>query len=167
MDPFTIAAGISGIGSLFKGITSLIAGNRQRDADNAAAAQALGEAGVNAQTALQEGDAAAAHGAAVAAANGGGFVGSSIGVIQNLSNQAMFNARAQVYRGQTIAQRDKYEGGVAHAQGVQGFVGSMIDAGTSLVGGMARSAQSAAYIKALGTVRGVGGGYDGSMDGMF
>jgi hypothetical protein len=143
MDPITIAAGIAAVGSLFKGITGLFGGNAKAKAEKAAAAQAGQEAGVNAQAALAEGDAAAAQGAVQAAANGGGFVGSSIAAIQNLSNIAMFKARAAAYRGQTEIQNHLYGARVAKAQGVNSLIGGVIGAAGALAGGLAGGAPGA------------------------
>lgn len=140
MDPFTIAAGISAIGGLFKGLTSLFSGEAQKKAADNAATQHLQEAGVGVQESLQEGDQVAARGATQAAANGGGIVGSSLGVISQISQAAMFNARAQAYRGRTQAQADVYQGKVAMAQGIQGLVGGVVSSASSLVGGFQQDA---------------------------
>lgn len=157
MDPFTIAAGIQAVGSLFKGVTGLIAGNHQAQALEYAAQQAEMEGGVNAGIALQQGDQVAAHAAAQAAANGGGLTGSAIGVIEQLSGQAMFNARAAAYRARTEAQADVYKAGVAKAQGRQALIGGVVDAGSSLVGGFMRSAAVGRQTRALATLRNAGG----------
>lgn len=150
MDPLTIvAAGISAIGSLFKGITSLFGGNNEEKAAEYAAQQHQDEAGVSAQEALDEGARAAAHAAVQGAANGGGFVGSTLGVIQDLSNRAMFNARAALYRGKAQAQSDIYQGKVAQAQGQQALIGGVLGAGSSLIGGFAKSASDSAQLKAF------------------
>ncbi len=126
------AAGLSAVGSLLSGIGSLVAGNHKATAERYAATQANDEAGVNAQIALQEGDQVAADAAVQAAANGGGFVGSSLAVLSSLSQQAMFNARAQVYRGRSEAQQHLYNAKVAKAQGRLGLVTGILSAGASL-----------------------------------
>ncbi len=77
----------------------------------------------------------AAKAATQAAANGGGFTGSSLGVIQNLSQRAMFNARAQVYRGQSEAQAHLYAGKVAKTQGFMDLAGGVLGAASSVASG--------------------------------
>jgi hypothetical protein len=156
LDPFTLAAGLSAIGSVFKGITGLIAGKREAQADKNAALQAEMEGGVNAQEALQSGNATAARAATQVAANGGGFVGSSLDVVKNLSEQAMFQARGQAYRARTVAQNDIYKAGVAKAQGLNQFVGSLINAGSSVAGGMMQQGLYQQQMLALKSLRGEG-----------
>jgi hypothetical protein len=153
MDPFTIAAGISAIGSLFKGVTGFLGGNRQASAERRAAEQAEAEGGVAAQQAVAQGDQVAAQGAVNAAANGGGFTGSALASISQLSQQALFNARAAAYRGVTEAQSHLYQAKVAKQQGLQDLVGGAIDAGASLYGGVARSGAEAKQLAALKTLR--------------
>jgi hypothetical protein len=164
MDPFTIMAGIGAVGSLFKGLTGFFGGNAQAQEERNAAEEADRQAGVNAQIALQQGDEAAAHGAVAAAANGGGFVGSAIGVIGNLSNQAMYNARQQVYRGQTEAQNDLYGAAVAKTQAWDSLISGGVGAASSIVGGFAQASLAAQQKAALSALKGdpyaaYGGGY--------
>lgn len=156
MDPFTIAAGISALGSLFKGASGVFGGLNEQKAEQNAATQHEEEAGVNASNALQEGDEATARAATQVAANGGGFVGSSVGVLNGMASKAMFNARTQVYRGQTQAQADLYSGQVAKAQGIDEGISGAIDAGSSLAGGFMRSAQFSQYRQLLGQAKGLG-----------
>lgn len=156
MDPFTIAAAISAAGALFKGVTGFLGGNAEDQAEKQAAQQHLNEAGVNADEALMQGDQAAARAATQVAANGGGFGGSSLGVINQLSSDAMFNARAQAYRGRTQAQSDLYAGSVAKTQGVDSLISGVVGAGSSIAGGFMRQAQFGAQMNALGRLRGYG-----------
>lgn len=167
MDPFTIAAGISALGGVFKGLTGFFGGNAQAQAERNAALQAQMQGGVNAGLALQQGDAVAAHGAVTAAANGGGFVGSSLGVIQNLSQQAMYNARQQVYRAQTEAQAHLYAGQVDSMNARNALIGGAVDAGSSLVGGFARSALFKQQLGLWSTLRGLGADTPYDMAGAF
>lgn len=154
MDPTIVAAGIQAVGSLFKGITGFFQGNSQAKAYKVAARQAEAEAGVQSSVALQQGDAVAAQGAVNAAANGGGFVGSSIAAIQQLSSQAMFNARAAAYRGATEGQTDLYNAKVAKAQGLSALIGSLSPAGGALYGGVARQQAEDRQLAALTTLKG-------------
>ena len=139
---FNFAGGLGAVGGLLKGIGDSIAAGRKATALDRAALQSSEEAGVNAQTALQQGDATAATAAVRAAANGGGLTGSSLGVIQNLSSQAMFNARAQIYRGNVERQNDLYEAATERAQGWSSLVGDTLSGATSRLGSMAQSAQA-------------------------
>jgi len=149
MDPITIAAGISALGSLFKGVSGLFAGNAQAKAEKNAARQADAEAGVNAQIALAQGDQTAAQGAVQAAANGGGFVGSSLAAISDLSRAAMFKARSAVYRGQTEMQAHLYNAKVAKAQGTNDLIGGVIGAAGAAAGGMAGLSSQAKLMSLL------------------
>lgn len=153
MDPISI--GIAAASSLFKGITGFFSGNSQAKAMKAAARQAGDEAGVAAQGALAQGDAAAAQGAVQAAANGGGLVGSSLGVIQMLSQRAMFNARAAAYRGVTEQQTDLYNARVAKAKATTGLISSVFGAAGDIAGGM--SASKIPPAAAAGSVNGGAG----------
>lgn len=160
MDPFLVSAGINAVGSLFKGIGGFFGANNQARAMQAAAAQAGSEAGVNAQTALQQGDAVAAKAATQAAANGGGITGSSLAVIQDLSQKAMFNARSAAYRGATEVQRDLYQAKVAKQQGLMDLIGSISPAVGDIAGGEAQSQFSQQQLTALKQLRGNAGGGD-------
>ena len=149
MDPTSlVAAGIHTVGALFKGISSLFGGIHANQAEKMNALQAREEAGVAAQQSVQQGEAAAARGATQAAANGGGFGGSTLGVLSWLSQQSMFNARAQVYRGEAAARADLYSGKQALAQGIQGGISGGVDAASSLVGGFMSSAANARQMRA-------------------
>lgn len=160
MDPdlFLVSGGLSAGAGLLGGLTGFFAANAKAHALDNAAVTAGRQGGVNAQEALQQGDAVAATAATRAAANGGGLTGSAMGVISNLSNQAMFNARTQVYRAQTEQQNDIYEAKVSRAQGISGLVGSLFGAAGSMVGGWAQDAQLKKQNDLLNTLRGVTGG---------
>jgi hypothetical protein len=144
MDPFTIAAGISSVGSLFKGVTSFLSGNAQASAERAAAKQSRAEAGVKSSQALAQGDAVAATAATQAAANGGGLDGSAMNIISSLGQQSMFNARSAIYRGETEARSDLYNANVDKAQGLQGLIGGTIGAAGSMFQGQGLSKLAAA-----------------------
>lgn len=159
MDPFTIAAGIGSVGSLFQGITGLFSGWAANHEAKLQADQDRAEAGLAAGQQLQQGDQVAARAATQAAANGGGFVGSSLGVISSLASQAMFNARAKVYQGLTQARSDLYQGKVAAQNGRNQFIGSAVQAGSTLLSGFAQSASQAKMMQAL--QNGGAGGFDG------
>jgi hypothetical protein len=146
---FQAAGGLGALGGLMQGISASIADGRKATALDRAALQSSEEAGVNAGLQLQRGDATAAQGAVRAAANGGGLTGSSMGVIANLSNQAMFNARAQIYRGNVERQNDLFEAATERAQGLSSLVGGVVSGATSLLGGFAQAAGAGAQAAAL------------------
>lgn len=136
MDPLSIASiGTSFLGNLFKGVTGFIFGNQQDALEKARALQANQEGTVNSEIALQQGNETAARAATQAAANGGGFGGSAMGVISQASNMAMFNARNQIYRGQTEAAADIYQGQVAKEQGINELIGGVFQGVGSAVTG--------------------------------
>ncbi len=157
MDPLTISAGISALGGLFKGVTSLFGGNAEAKAQEAAADQAKREAGVASSVALQKGDAALAQAAIHGAAAGGGFAGSTLGVLRSLGQQSYFNARSAVYRGMQEAQSDLYQAKVSKAQGLSSLVGSAFGAVGTLAGGFAQSAAQAKQDQLLERLQAGGG----------
>ena len=148
MDPFTIAAGIGAVGKLLGGITGLFGGNAQAALHNRNALMDAQQAGVDSSISWQQGEGVAAEGAVRAAANGGGLVGSSMGVITNLSQQAMYNARAQIYRGQVASQGELYQAAVAKNQGQRALIGGVVGAASSVAGGFLQSSIESRYITA-------------------
>lgn len=132
MDPLSMlslaSTGAQAGGGLLQGIFGLFSGNAQAAADKAAASQALRQAGVNSQEAFESGQATAARGATQAAANGGGLVGSALGVVQQASDAAMFNARTEIYKGQTQADADLYNMKVAQDNGINSLIGGVTGA---------------------------------------
>lgn len=154
MDPLSMAtAGLGAIGSLFSGFMQSNADKAHAQALRNAAQQADDQAGVNAQEALQQGDETAAHAAVQGAANGGGFTGSTLGIIGSLGQQAMFNARAQVFRGMSEAQDDNYQAKIADANAGNAVISGVIGAGSSVVGGWAKSAFQKQEMGSLETLR--------------
>ncbi|WP_174301164.1 hypothetical protein [Caulobacter sp. S45] len=143
MDPMELAGGLSAVGSLFSGATGFFDGQRALQVAKQNYRMELNQSGVAAQEAIGQGDRVEAKAATEAAANGGGLVGSSMGVIQDLSNQSMFNARSVIYRGQTQAAADLYQGEVAKVQGERAAITGAVNADSSLMGGWAKSAQTA------------------------
>lgn len=140
MDPFLIAAGIGAIGKLFGGVTSFLSDKAEQQVDRQNAQQHLQEAGVAASQAIEQGDAVAARAAVATAANGGGFVGSGLGLITSLADTAMYNARVAAYRGRTQANADLYQAEVAKMKGRAALIGGILGAGSSVLGGMAQDA---------------------------
>lgn len=139
MDPMELAAaGSSVLGNLFSGFTGFASAQEQAAQDKQAAIRADQESGVNAQEDLQRGDETAARAATQAAANGGGFVGSSLGVVSQASRNAYFNARTDTYRGLTSAASDMYNAQVAHDNGINSLIGGFIGAGASGTSDVAR-----------------------------
>ncbi len=121
----------SALGNLFGGLSASNADKEKAQVDENNAIQARQVAGINAQLALERGDQVAAHGAVQAAANGGGLVGSSMGVIQQASNMAMYNARAASYRGISEGQADEYAAKVEKANATNALIGGFLGAAGS------------------------------------
>lgn len=145
MDPITIAAAASAIASLFSGVSSFLGSKGAARAEEAAARQSSREAGVEANMALAQGDAVAASAATQVAANGGGLGGSSLAVIDQLSSQAMFNARRAIYGGVTEANAHLYNAKVAKKNGKLALIGSVFGAaGQGLAAGASASNSQAA-----------------------
>lgn len=128
MDPMTIMAGVSAIGSILGGIGAWKSSRGQSKALEAAGRQARAEAGVNAQLELEQGDRAAAA-AAVQAAQGGGLAGSALGSIDDLASSAMFNARAAIYAGTVEGRNKDYEAKVLRRQGELTLLTKFMQAG--------------------------------------
>lgn len=157
MDPLSMAStALSSMGHLFSGIMSFNGDQAQAKQYANAARQAGAEGGVNAQLALQRGDQTAADAAVQSAANGGGFTGSSLGVINNLASQAMFNARTEAYKGASQAQQDLYMSKVERANAWNGLIGGVIGAGGAAAGGVETGMAQSAQISALQSLKGLG-----------
>lgn len=150
MDPLTLASGVaSAFGGLFKGIMGFGAGNAQAQAERNAALGAEQQGGAAASEQVEEGNAQAATGAVTAAANGGGFVGSSLGVIQNIANRSMFNARTAAYRGRQQAVNDMYDASVSQANATNSLIGGVVGGSSSLLGGMAKASAVSQQLAAI------------------
>lgn len=179
MDPISIGfMGLSALGSLFGGATqsaSAQAAAERAQAEGAAksqadlynAQQATQEAAVNTQITLAQGQAAAATAAVQAAANGGGFTGSTLGVLQQLSSKALFDARAVAYRGRTQAQADTYQSQIDtydgqvqaaqdNAQASNAMISGVIGAASDVFGGIAKSNAMSGIANAFKAVPGAG-----------
>jgi hypothetical protein len=152
-----ISAGLNAVGSLFKGITGFFSGEAQARQEKIAAHEAAMQGGVNASLALMQGNATAEQGAAVAAANGGGFVGSSVSLIQSLSGQAMYNARATAYRAREQEEADFYQASVDKAGAWSSLIGGAMGAAGSIVGGAAQSAFRNQILQSRASILGLGG----------
>lgn len=151
-----LSTGLNVFGKLFGGLTAFNGDNAQAKAEEYAAQEAGAQGGVNAQLALQRGDQVAAQGAVQAAANGGGFTGSALNVISNLSQQAEFNARAETYRANSEIRNDLYQAKVDHANGLDSLIGGFMGAGGAAAGGLANQAFQQQELKSLSILRGTG-----------
>ena len=161
MDPSTISdisSGMGVLGAVLGGVSGFFSDQAKAKEDENNAITAGRQAGVNSQLALMLGNATAATAATRAAANGGGLVGSSMGIISNLGAQALFNARQAAYRGQTEQQNDLYAAKVARYDAVAGLVGAGVNVAKSVVGGFANAALESQQMGIAKTLRGLGGG---------
>jgi len=113
------------------------------------------KAGVNAQEAITQGREATAMAAVKGAANGGGFTGSTTGLLQSMGDKAMFNARANIFTGRTEAQNDLYQAAVASDNAKLALIGGAVGAGGSLAGGFMQQS----YLSDIAKADQYGGGY--------
>ena len=155
MEPFTLASGIAdSVGGLFKGIMGFNAGNTQAKALRFAAQQAEDEAGQAASQQVEQGNALAASAAVQGAANGGGLVGSTLGVVQGIANRSMFNARAAAYRGRTQAQADLYKAQVVKADAMNQLIGGVVGSVSTLGGAITKSNAAGQQLSLMKQLRG-------------
>lgn len=141
LGPLGMAAPIiSGISSAIGGITSFVSGEQQAKMAEKAAAVASLQGGVNAQEALLQTGSTVGRAATLAAASGGGLGGTTAGVLNQIAERGMFNARAAAYRGATQADTDRYMASVDKDNAVNslisGFTGA---AGQAVAGGLKQS----------------------------
>lgn len=157
MSPLSIAQiGAQSLGNMFSGLFAGQAANARAKAYEEAARQAEQEGGVAAQNAVQRGDAVAARAAVQAAVNGGGFTGSSLGIISNLSSQAMYGARLATYRAQTEARNDLYNAKVQKQDATNDFIGAAVSTISPMVGGTLENSARESQLQSLATLRGLG-----------
>lgn len=131
LNPISVAT--QAISTMIGGITGFAAENQKAKLAQQAAQQARTIGGINTQEALLQANAATARGATLAAASGGGLGGTTAGVLNQIAERGMFNARAAAYRGASQAEVDEYTAKV-----------DKDDAINSLISGFAGSAAQAA-----------------------
>jgi hypothetical protein len=129
LGPLSMASTAMGaIGPMIQGIMGFVGGQQQAKQAKAAAAQASLQAGSNVQEGLIRSASTVGRAATLAAASGGGLGGSTTGVINQLAERGMFNARVAAYKGATQADADLYMAKVdkdnATNSLIQGFGGS-------------------------------------------
>lgn len=143
MDPVTITVmALQAVGSLVKGIGAYQAGKAREKQAKMAAVQANQEAAIEANVALDEADRVGGEAAVRAAANGGGFDGSTADVLADIERRGAFNARSAIWAGSTKANNFLYEGKVARRQGALALLGATVDAGSSVAGGFMQSGEA-------------------------
>lgn len=145
MDPATIMMIASSVGNMLAGIGDFFTSRQQGEAMDAAAKQARRDGGMAAQLELENTDRATARGATLAAASGGGLTGSALTVLDDLSRQGVFNARSQIYAGESEGRNLNYQAKVTRRQGelslALGFVAG--GAGLTAAGKMAQDRATA------------------------
>lgn len=153
------AAALGAVGSIVGGIGQNNAAKARARALEMQAQQARNEAGVAAQMGLMDDDRLAGHAATLQAANGGGFSGSAMDVLNDLRQQSIFKAKTTVYRGESQARNDLYEAKVSRQSGTNALISSGVNAASSLLGSFAQAAQ----LKSLaGAGSSAGGGGSGA-----
>ncbi|MGH6958593.1 MAG: hypothetical protein ACREEW_18155 [Caulobacteraceae bacterium] len=156
MAPFMLSAGVNALSNLFQGISGFFGATHEAQALKNASIQTGLEAGSNIESELISGDQATAAAATAVAANGGGFVGSNMGAIRQISDRAMFGARAQAYRAQTQEQNDLYQSSLARAQATDSAIQGVLGSGVSLSSGFMRGEANKQYLQGLSKLRGAG-----------
>lgn len=135
MDPVTIAVmGLTAIGGLVKGLSSLSAGRAAKRQADARAVQARQEGAIEAELRLAELDEAGGQLAVTAAHNGGGLRGSSQDALDALERKGTFNVRQAIWGAETKAENATYEGRVASKEGQIGLLTAGIKTASSLAG---------------------------------
>lgn len=151
------AAGLQALGSLLGGFGANAAGKQRRKAAYAAARQTRQEASVEASTIADQVERALARAAVLGAAAGGGFDGSAGDVMRDQEQRGKFNVRSAIWQGETRATALEQEGEVARAEGKNALVAGVIDAGSTLLGGMARQAEAGRQAGFRSQLRRIGG----------
>lgn len=133
------AAGLSAVGKILGGASARSSARARAKANEMQARQALLESGVAAQVGVEADEREIARAATLAAAGGGGFEGSAMRVLDDLSRQSVFRARSSIYRGQAEAQARRYDAKVAKREGDNALFSSIVGAGSSLLSSFASS----------------------------
>jgi hypothetical protein len=126
---------LGAVSSAIGGITSFVSGEQQAKEAQKAAQQASITGGISAQEALLHGMATTGRAATLAAASGGGLGGTTAGVLNQLAERSMFNARAASYRGATQADADRYMASVDKDNAINALIGGFTGAAGQAVGG--------------------------------
>ena len=139
--PLSIGSTIASAGaSALQGVMGFIGGQRQAKAAQQAAVQASEQGGIAADERLLQGDATLGRAATLAAASGGGMGGSTTGILNQIAERSMFNARGAAYRGATEALNDRYMASIDKDNAINslisGFTGA---AGQGIAGGLKES----------------------------
>lgn len=138
-----LAAGASAVGKLVQGIGGYRSGQAKAKALGFAARNARQEAGIKASLALEDSDRIGARAATLAAASGGGGLqGSAMAVIDDLARQGVYRARQTVRDGLSESVALLNDATTAKRQGELELTAGVIDAGTSVLGSMGKSAQT-------------------------
>lgn len=138
-----VATGLKAVGQLFGGVGSYRANKGRAKALRFAARNARQEAGVQASIQLEDSDRIGARAATLAAASGGGGLqGSALSVIDDLARQGMYRARQTVRDGIARSYALLDESTAASRQAQADMTASLIQAGTTVLGGMGQAAQA-------------------------
>ncbi len=132
---------ISAVGNIVSGFGAFQASRAQAAALKAAAMQARRSASMEAQMATDEAERAGATAAVRGAASGGGFEGSFDGVLQELEQTGLFNARSAIWSGNVEAANRLYEAKVAKQEGSFALLSSVLQASSSIAGSRMNQAE--------------------------
>lgn len=149
MDPATMMMMVAAVGEMMAGIGSYFTSRQQGEALDAAAKQARTEGSQAAQLELENTDRTTARAATLAAASGGGLTGSALTVLDDLSRQGVYNARAQIYQGESEGRNLNYQAKVTRRQGELELFLSMHGAAGKVASSFAGKALEARKAKLL------------------
>lgn len=144
LGPVGLAIGIASLGAkvlggIFGANSAKRAAKQRAQLLEEGARQDLAESGIAAQVALDQGARLQGQAATLMASSGAGATldggGSALNVLDDLSRQSTYNARAAIYQGQTAARAKRLEAKATIKAGAQAQLSGLIGAGSSLIGG--------------------------------
>jgi hypothetical protein len=129
LGPLSMAStGMGMVGQMIQGVMGFVGGQQQAKQAAAAAVQASQESGVQVAERLAQGGQTLGRAATLAAASGGGLGGTTAGILNQIAEHTMFNARGAAYRGATEVDKDRYMASVDKDNAInsliQGFGGA-------------------------------------------
>lgn len=138
LGPLSMASTVaSAASSAIQGVMGFVGGQQQAKQAEMAAKLASQQGGVQTQERLLQGGATLGRAETLAAASGGGLGGTTTGVLNQIAEHTMFNARGAAYRGATEALNDQYMAKVDKDNAINslisGFTGA---AGQAVAGGL-------------------------------
>jgi hypothetical protein len=136
LGPLSMASTAMGAaGSVVQGVMGFVGGMQQAKQAQKAAALASIEGGIQTQERLLQGGQTLGRAATLAAASGGGLGGTTAGILNQIAEHTMFNARGAAYRGATEADKDLYMSKVDKDNAINSLIGGVTGGATQAVAG--------------------------------